>query len=152
MFSHFPLLLRGFLNHVFVLDPRAHCWLRGCAGETLRTFPSPCPRGCLHGCVAPFGDGECQLQLQKHTVGLQENTEQSTTSMSQQCQAIARRQIGCRIVLAECCVQGAGSNHFIVLSSGGTQQEKCVLFWVLHVQKKARKNKRNGDRFRKHDL
>lgn len=116
----------------------------------LRTFPSPCPRGCCMAAWPHPGTGSAGSTCRgtrrgcRKALGVRAEHKHEST--------IARRQIGRRIVLAECCVRGAGSNHFIVLSSGGTQQEKCIRFWVLCVRKKPVKNKKNGDRFRKHDL
>lgn len=50
-------------------------------------------------------------------------------SVSQQPNAIAKSQLCSRIALAGLlCVQDAGNNHFIGLSDGETQQEKCALF------------------------
>lgn len=50
-------------------------------------------------------------------------------SVSQQPNAIAESQLWPRIALAGLlCVQDAGNNHFIGLSDGETQQEKCALF------------------------
>lgn len=50
-------------------------------------------------------------------------------SVSQQPNAIAKSQLWSRIALAGLlCVQDTGNNHFIGLSGGKTQQEKCTLF------------------------
>lgn len=50
-------------------------------------------------------------------------------SVSQQPNAIAKSQPWSKIALAGLlCVQDAGNNHFIGLSDGETQQEKCALF------------------------
>lgn len=70
-------------------------------------------------------------------------------SVSQQPNAIAKSQLWPGIALAGLlCVQDAGNNHFIGLSDGQTQQEKCALFW----ERGWRRTGGIDDRFRKHDL